>query len=152
MAKRQSSKKKDQKKNQNLLAGGLLAIIVLVGAGFLFMSGNSGGAATTDGVGGAISPQQYVSTYVENNTDHLLVDVRTPEEFSSGHIPGAVNIPVQELADRLSEVPTDEDVIVYCRSGNRSGQAMTILANNNYTQIYDMGAISAWQQAGYTLE
>lgn len=55
----------------------------------------------------------------------LLLDVRTREEFSGGHVPSAVNIPVQELASRLGE--TERAVVVHCRSGGRSAQASTML-------------------------
>jgi phage shock protein E len=53
-----------------------------------------------------------------------LVDVRTPGEFAAGHIPGAINIPLQQLDSRLGELqPMDSAVVVYCRSGHRSGNA-----------------------------
>lgn len=152
MTKRKSRTKKNQKKNQNLILGGLLAIVVLLGGGFLLLSNNQGGAAAAEVVGGNISPQQYQSTYVAENSEHLLIDVRTPEEFSTGHIAGAVNIPLQDLPQRLSEIPKDKDVVVYCRSGNRSAQASSILASNDYTNVRDLGGIIAWQQAGYALE
>ena len=86
------------------------------------------------------------------NSDHLLLDVRTPQEFASGHIPGAVNIAVEELAQRLSEVPQDTPVVLYCRSGNRSGQAAQILDRAGYTDIYDLGGITTWAQQGYPVE
>lgn len=73
----------------------------------------------------------------------LLVDVRTPAEFDEGHVEGAVNIPVQELATRLSEVPRDKEVVVYCRSGGRSANATDILAEAGYT-VHDLGPMSAW--------
>src|SRR6188472_3264190 len=57
-----------------------------------------------------------------------LVDVRTPGEFAAGHIPGAINIPVQQLDARMSELkPTNAAIIVYCRSGHRSGNAARTL-------------------------
>jgi rhodanese-related sulfurtransferase len=82
----------------------------------------------------------------------LLLDVRTPEEFNSGHIAGAVNIAVEQLSERLSEVPQDKPVVLYCRSGNRSGQAAQILERAGYTQIYDLGGIITWQQQGFPVE
>lgn len=81
-----------------------------------------------------------------------MIDVRTPEEFNSGHIAGAINIPVQELSERLSEVPDDKEIVVYCRSGNRSATASDILTNGGYEGVYDMGGIIAWQQAGFPIE
>jgi rhodanese-related sulfurtransferase len=100
----------------------------------------------------AIAPATYQSQFVESSQAHLLVDVRTPEEFASGHIPGAVNIPLQELEGRLAEVPTDSPVVVYCRSGNRSAQAADLLQEAGYTQIYDLGGIAAWQAQGLPVQ
>ena len=56
------------------------------------------------------------------------------------------------IRDRLSEVPQDKPVVLYCRSGNRSGQAAQILEQAGYTQIYDLGGIVAWAEQGYPVE
>jgi phage shock protein E len=83
----------------------------------------------------------------------VFVDVRTPEEYAEGHIPGVVLIPLDELPKRLNEVPKDKTVVVTCRSGNRSSQAAQLLRDNGYTNIHNMtGGITAWQQAGYPVE
>jgi rhodanese-related sulfurtransferase len=74
-----------------------------------------------------------------------LVDVRTPAEFAAGHIPGAVNIPVQELERRMRELePKDRPIVLYCRSGNRSGRAARMLKSAGYTNIHDLGPMSRW--------
>lgn len=73
-----------------------------------------------------------------------LIDVRTVEEFSAGHIEGAVNIPVQDLESRLAEVPKDRPVIVYCRSGKRAGMAAQTLVEKGYTQVNDLGGMGNW--------
>ena len=99
-----------------------------------------------------IAPEQYDAQFMQSGAGHLLVDVRTPEEYASGHIAGSVNIPVQELGNRLAEVSKDQPVVVYCRSGNRSAQAASILESAGYTGVYDLGGIGAWQQAGYPIE
>lgn len=99
-----------------------------------------------------ISPTSYQSQFVANNTTHFLLDVRTPEEFASGHIRGAVNIPVDALERRLGEVPDDQPIVVYCRSGNRSAQASQILAQAGYTRIYDLGGINTWTAEGFPVE
>jgi phage shock protein E len=101
---------------------------------------------------GMINPAEYVNQYQSNNTPHLLLDVRTPEEFADGHIAGAVNIPLAELGNQLSQVPRDIPVIVYCRSGSRSAQAATLLRDSGYTNVLDMGGIVAWVDAGYPVE
>ncbi len=74
-----------------------------------------------------------------------LVDVRTREEFAAGHLPGAVNIPVQELDRRMAELePKGEPVVLYCRSGNRSGRAARMLKGAGYSAVHDLGAMSRW--------
>ena len=75
----------------------------------------------------------------------LLVDVRTPGEFGQKHIEGALNIPLQELEARVAEFGEKGRVIVlYCRSGNRSGQAKTILEARGYTDVHNLGPMTAW--------
>ena len=74
-----------------------------------------------------------------------LVDVRTPEEFAAGHIEGAVNIPVQDLPARMDELGRkDEPIVVYCRSGARSGSAKRTLESAGYTNVFDLGPMSRW--------
>jgi len=76
----------------------------------------------------------------------LLLDVRTAEEFQGGHIEGAVNIPVGELEGRLAELPPpDQPIVVYCRSGRRSGSARTLLMERGFSQVHNLGAMSAWK-------
>ena len=74
-----------------------------------------------------------------------LLDVRSADEFSRGHLPGAVNIPVQELDRRLAEVgPAERDVVVYCRSGHRSSLAAQLLRERGYTKVHNLGPMTAW--------
>lgn len=74
-----------------------------------------------------------------------LVDVRTPQEFAAGHIPRAINIPVQELERRMGELTEkDRPIVVYCRSGIRSGSAARMLARAGYADVHDLGAMSRW--------
>jgi rhodanese-related sulfurtransferase len=72
-----------------------------------------------------------------------LVDVRSPDEFSSGHIEGAKNIPVGNIAARAGEIPKDKPVVLYCRSGARSSRAASVLAGQGY-EVHNLGPISAW--------
>jgi phage shock protein E len=74
-----------------------------------------------------------------------LVDVRSPDEFGSGHLDGAINIPVSELEERLADVgPKDQPVVVYCASGFRSARAARILDEKGFTHVADLGAMSNW--------
>ncbi len=93
-----------------------------------------------------INPRQYLSDFTQK--PHLLLDVRTPEEFAGGHIEGAVNIALQSLSQRLPELPTDRPVVIYCRSGNRSATAAHLLTRAGYHDLYDLGGIIAWQAQG----
>lgn len=76
----------------------------------------------------------------------LLYDVRTPEEFAEGDVEGAVNLPVDSIADRLAEVPEGKAVVVYCRSGGRSARAAKALHEAGRGPVYDLGPMSAWPQ------
>ena len=127
---------------------GAAALVVVVVAIVVILSSSQPAAATA----AKITPADYQSQFVSTGAPHLLVDVRTAEEFASGHIHGAVNIPVEELPQRLSEVPRDEMVVLYCHSGRRSGIASGILSDAGYTQIRDLGGINAWIDAGLPVE
>lgn len=67
-----------------------------------------------------------------SETRALLVDVRDPDEFAAGHIEGAINLPVNELRTRLSELPRDREIWVYCRVGQRSYYAARILTQSGF--------------------
>jgi phage shock protein E len=72
-----------------------------------------------------------------------ILDVRTPEEFSGSHYPGAINIPLNELPQRLDEIKElKQPVVAYCRSGNRSGMAVSILKQSGLTDVYNGGGLS----------
>ncbi|MCP5068671.1 MAG: rhodanese-like domain-containing protein [bacterium] len=73
-----------------------------------------------------------------------LLDVRSPAEFASGHVPGAVNIPVQALTRRHHEIRRDAPVVVYCRSGGRSARAAQILAGAGFGEVLDVGPVPDW--------
>jgi adenylyltransferase/sulfurtransferase len=79
----------------------------------------------------------------------VLVDVRQPEELQGplGALPGAVNIPLPDLPDRFQEIPQDKDVVLICRTGNRSAQAYAFLARHGYTRLYNLtGGMTAMRQ------
>lgn len=75
-----------------------------------------------------------------------LIDVRTPEEFADGHIPGSINIPVQEI-ESIAEIIPDQEatLLIYCRSGNRTVTAAKALKDMGYKVIFDLGGISAYE-------
>lgn len=74
-----------------------------------------------------------------------VLDVRTPEEFSTGHVPGAINIPFDQLPRRAAEIgPTTTPVVLYCRSGRRSGIAAEALQKAGFSKVYDFKTVTAW--------
>lgn len=74
-----------------------------------------------------------------------LLDVRSPEEFASGHLPGAVNIPIHQLEQRMSELdPQATPIVVYCLSGARSAQAASLLTAKGFAGVHDLGPMSRW--------
>ena len=83
---------------------------------------------------------------MDNETDYIILDVRTEEEFSEGHIDGAILIPDYEIADKAEKILTDKDqlILVYCRSGRRSKLAADSLVTMGYTNIKEFGGIIDW--------
>lgn len=83
---------------------------------------------------------------MEQETDYLLLDVRTAEEFQQGHIPEAMNLPNEDIGtQQLTQLPQkDQLLLVYCRSGNRSKQAAKKLVNLGYTNVVEIGGIMDW--------
>jgi len=83
-----------------------------------------------------------------------IIDVRTPEEFASGHIPGAVNINfhAEDFQAQLMKLDKRKAYVVYCRSGNRSGKAVVIMKGLGFSTLYDMQAFSGWVDNGFASE
>lgn len=78
----------------------------------------------------------------------MLIDVREPHEFKTGHIPTAVNIPLSQLNSRVKEISMKNDVLLYCRSGMRSKQAAKVLKKHGFAKMAHLqGGISTWQGA-----
>lgn len=92
-----------------------------------------------------ISTKEAV-TMMEDETDYIILDVRTREEYEEKHLPEAVNIPNESIgSEEISEFPDkDQLIFVYCRSGNRSKQASEKLADLGYTNIVEFGGINDW--------
>lgn len=83
------------------------------------------------------------------NKNAFLVDVRTPGEFAAGSVPGAVNIPLDRLPAQLAKFKGKENIVVFCRSGMRSGQAKTILQQNGFKNVVNGGT---WEKVNQLLK
>jgi rhodanese-related sulfurtransferase len=100
-----------------------------------------------------VSPDALLEMQAKKDASLLLLDVRTPEEFAAGHIPGAVNIPYDQVAARLSAIPKNDEVVLYCHSGRRAGLAAEVLAANGYTKLAHLeGDMQGWQNASRPVE
>lgn len=87
---------------------------------------------------------QGVQEY-KNAAGAVLLDVRTPQEYREGHIPGSQNVPLQQL-DKVEDVTENKDTVlyVYCHSGARSRQAVSLLKHMGYTNVHNIGGIAAY--------
>ncbi len=109
------------------------------------------GGCTT--IAETISAQEAFDLIQENagSADFVIIDVRTPEEFTDGHIAGAIVIDFYSMSFRngLDVLDKDKTYLIYCRSGNRSGQARDIMEELGFKEVYDLGGgIVAWINAG----
>jgi rhodanese-related sulfurtransferase len=78
-----------------------------------------------------------------------VLDVREPDEWEAGHAPGAHHLPMMEVPARMAEIPTDQEVVVVCRSGGRSGQVVSYLMGNGWDNVRNLdGGMHAWAAAG----
>ena len=103
----------------------------------------------------ALGPDVDVKTVadVKDRDDVLVLDVREDWEYNEKHIPGVLWMPMNTVPNRLSEIPKDKEVIVTCRSGNRSGQVVDFLREQGFTNVHNMtGGIVAWESAGLPVE
>lgn len=102
-----------------------------------------------------VSVEEAYKAYISDN-DHVFIDVRSKSEYENGHIKGALNIPLSEIDKRVSEIPMNKPIIVYCNGSSciRSGRAAVILLNNEYSNIYILtgSGIIEWIEKGYPTE
>ena len=91
--------------------------------------------------------QEEAMQLMESEENYVILDVRRPDEFAAGHIPGAINIPNETIGEeKIPELPDKNQLIlVYCRSGNRSVQASGKLVNLGYANVVEFGGINTWE-------
>ena len=86
-------------------------------------------------------------TLMEKEEGYILLDVRTKGEYESGYIPGAINIPLSDIDEKIISFLPDKSqmILVYCRSGNRSREASDKLSKLGYSNVLEIGGINAWK-------
>ena len=125
-------------------------VFIIFAALLLLLTACSSGGQVMDGEDMVRSytqiSQDEAKQMMQQDDGHVIVDVRRPDEFAAGHIPGAICIPNETIgSDQPEEIPDLAQVIlVYCRSGNRSKQAAQKLFDMGYTNVYEFGGIIDW--------
>ncbi len=137
--------KKSQKKFPWMwIALGGVVLVAMVGALLLWQAPPTGAPPAEISVDEAYQKYQ-AGTY--------FVDVRTLEEWNEVRVPNVTLIPLDDLESRLNEIPQGREIVVMCRSGNRSKPGRDILLDNGFTQVSSMqGGIKEWKAAGYPVE
>ncbi len=100
---------------------------------------------------GSMTADELLARQRANDASLVALDVRTPEEYAEGHVPGAVNVPHDQVGARLGELQSlkDKDVVVYCRSGRRAGMAADVLQKAGFTRLRHLeGDMQGWTAAG----
>jgi rhodanese-related sulfurtransferase len=120
----------------------LLALLILA---LIIFSGCSNNLEKTDSGYKKISAEE-AKIRIDKDKNVIIVDVRTLEEYNEGHIENAILIPNETILDEPPEqLPDlDSEILIYCRSGNRSQQAAEKLIDLGYTNVYDFGGIIDW--------
>ena len=119
-----------------------IAVVVLIVAAYLLLRPKSA----------LPSEIQATQAYDMYQNGAFFLDVRTPAEWNQGHIERSTLIPLDELQDRLNEVPRDKDIVVVCRSGMRSKEGASVLRQAGFTQVTCMsGGLQTWVAAGYPI-
>ena len=116
---------------------------------FLFISFNSACQKKENGITLISADSLKVML---NNEHGILLDVRTPEEFAEGHLPGAINIDFKNegFSAALDTLDKTKQYEVYCRSGHRSGESTEMMTKKGFKKVYDLeGGILKWQEKGF---
>ena len=122
-------------RNRNKIRLLLVALLVAMLAG----CGQSPAGAGVD-----ISVDEALRLW--QNKEAIIIDVRTPGEYRDGHIPGVVNIPLDELEKRMGEIPKDKKTVLICRTGSRSAQGTRLLRSKGFNNVYNStGGMSTWK-------
>jgi rhodanese-related sulfurtransferase len=125
---------------------GLVALIVLI---VYLIASSAGGGTSTSGMAAEISVDEAYQMY-QGGT--YVLDVRTQEEWDEYHVPNTTLIPLDELPNRVSEVPQGQKIVVICRSGNRSDDGRDILRQAGYDATSVTGGVKEWFAKGYPIE
>ncbi len=127
--------------------GWILIVAGVIAGGFLIIQNIGEGHPVVNNLMPEISVAEAAQL---DPKDWFFLDVREPSEWAEVHIPYTTLIPLGELTVRLSEIPKDQNIVVVCRSGNRSAVGRDLLLNSGFTNVTSMaGGMNAWQAQGH---
>ena len=127
----------------------VLAVVALV----IYMILQSGGRSNTPAAASLPKEISVSEAYTKYQQGAFFIDVRTQEEWNEFHAPNTSLVPLDLLPTRLNEIPKNKEIVVVCRSGNRSQQGRDILLNAGFTNVTSMqGGLNEWRAAGYPIE
>lgn len=138
---------------KNAIVFGLLAACLLTGPSLAQVPAAPATQPATQPAAPAIPPGEFASLI--GKPGYVLLDVRTPEEYTQGHLAGATLLDFHsaEFQQKLTELPKDKTYLVYCRSGRRSKSACEQMRQLGFSGLYDLqGGIQAWQKAGHPVQ
>ena len=144
MAKHARRKAQQSRKNNLVWLWGLLALLV-IGSSIAWLTSQKPTASGKFPL--EITVEEALA---KRDAGAFLLDVRQPEEWNEVHIPNSTLIPLDQLASRVDELPRDQEIVVVCRSGNRSATGRDILLDAGFTHVTSMaGGVTQWGTAGY---
>ena len=144
MATQARRKAQQQKKNNQFFLWGGVGLIALIAVIWIVTGGNSN---TANSLASEISISEALA---KRDAGAFILDVRQPDEWNEAHIPDSTLIPLDQLPNRINELPKDREIVVVCRSGNRSAQGRDLLLQAGFTDVTSMaGGLNQWKTAGY---
>lgn len=127
-----------------------VVLIGLIALAIYIIQNQAAQPSATASLPAEISVQEAHEKY---QADAFLLDVREPDEWEEYHVPNTTLIPLGQLESRVSELPRDKEIVVVCRSGNRSQEGRDILIEAGFENVTSMaGGVSEWRQAGFPIE
>ena len=130
-----------------MIAGVAVVAVIAITAVLLSQQNTAAPSAVVQPLPAEVSVSDAVA---KRESGAFILDVRQPDEWVEYHVPDSTLIPLGELDSRLSDVPKDKDIVVVCRSGNRSQSGRDILLKAGFTRVTSMvGGLSAWKAQGF---
>ncbi|WP_248278313.1 rhodanese-like domain-containing protein [Bacillus sp. DNRA2] len=118
----------------------IAGLIVLLFIGFIGMQFMNESTSINN-----ITTDEMAEMMDNNDGNTVFIDVREPDEFAAGHIPGITNLPLSQLSEETADFPKDAEIVMICRSGNRSMQAAEKLQGYGFTKLVNVqGGMNAW--------